>query len=176
MTDDLTTLDGIGPAIAEQLRESGFETAEDVLDADVEELADVHMLGESSAAAILGSDKSALGGRDFEIEKSDHDNILQAAREGKSKRGCARAAGVGRDSLDRYLDANDEFRDSFERARAQGESRLIRDGLYEKDADASMAKFLLSTSFEYVKTERREHDVEADVTHDFAEGWELVDE
>jgi len=60
MTDDLTTLDGIGPAIAEQLRESGFETVDDVLDADVEELAAVHMLGESSAAAILDGGDGGL--------------------------------------------------------------------------------------------------------------------
>lgn len=156
MTDDLTEIDGVGPAIAEQLHEAGFETVDDVKQASVDELANVHMLGESSATAILEGNDSARG-RPGSVTEDDHDALLGAARQGKSKRGCARAAGVGKDALDRYLESEPEFRDSFERARAEGESRLIEGGLYDPDVDSSMAKFMLSTSFDYVKTERREH-------------------
>lgn len=96
-------------------------------------------------------------GRDYSISQDDHDDILSAAREGLSKSGCARAAGVSHTELNRYLDAHDEFRSSFAQARAQGETTLVRDGLRDPDTDSSMAKFLLAASFDYKKTEKREH-------------------
>lgn len=99
---------------------------------------------------------AAPSGRDFSLSEEDHDDILDAAREGLSKSGCARAAGVSHTELNRYLESHDEFRAAFAQARAQGEQVLVERGLYDPDADSSMAKFLLSTSFEYVKTEKRE--------------------
>lgn len=107
-------------------------------------------------------------GRDFAIDADDHDDILAAAREGLSKSGCARSAGATKDSLRRYLDAHDDFRADFARARQAGERTLIHDGLRDPDTDSSMAKFLLSTSFDYIKTEKREVEMDADIdsTHD----------
>jgi len=98
------------------------------------------------------------GGREWSISTDDHDDILDAARNGLSKSGCARAAGVDKASLLRYLEAaeHDTFRTAFARARAKGEEKLARRGLYDDDTDSSMAKFLLSTSFDYIKTEKRE--------------------
>jgi len=100
-------------------------------------------------------------GRDFAIDESDHEDILQAAREGFSKAGCARAAGVDKASLLRYLDAHLDFRTDFMRARHKGERELLRaplrtDPQNPVDIDGQHARFLLSTSFEYVKTEKRE--------------------
>lgn len=100
-------------------------------------------------------------GRDFTIDESDHDAILQAARDGMSKSGCARAAGVAKSQLDRYLEAHEDFRSAFKRARHEGERFLVREALVdqpgdERDIDGQHARFLLSTSFEYVKTERQE--------------------
>jgi len=95
-------------------------------------------------------------GRDFAIGEADHEAILEAASMGKSVRGCARAAGVSLSQLQRYLEAHEDFRVSFERARARGESELIEGGLHDDDVDTSMAKFLLASSFEYKKTEKRE--------------------
>lgn len=161
MTEDLTSIDGVGKAIAEQLREAGYATVDDVQEATVDELADVHMLGESSAAAILGEDDGRSKGRDFSVQGDDHDDILDAAKRGLSKRGCARAAGVSHTELQRYLDAHPDFRASFAQARARGETALVEGGLRDEDVDTSMAKFLLAASFDYKKTERRE--VEADV-------------
>ena len=38
MTEDLTDIDGVGPAIAEQLRGAGFETVDNVKEASIEDL------------------------------------------------------------------------------------------------------------------------------------------
>lgn len=102
------------------------------------------------------------GGRDWAIDADDHETILTAAREGLSKAGCARAAGVDEKSLARYLDADehDEFRRAFMRARHAGERRLATGPLVDRegepDMDGQHARFLLSTSFGYQKTEERE--------------------
>lgn len=156
MGKELTSIDGVGPAIAEQLREAGFDTPADVHDADVDELADVHLIGEASAREILDDGEGSTRGREFTITEDDHDEILGAASMGKSKRGCARAAGVSLSQLQRYLEAHEDFRVSFERARARGESQLIEGGLRDDDVDSSFAKFLLASSFEYKKTEKKE--------------------
>lgn len=108
-------------------------------------------------------------GRPFSLTPDDHQDILNAAREGLSKSGCARAAGVSHTELNRYLDAHDEFRAAFAQARAKGETRLVRDGLRDPETDSSMAKFLLSTSFQYIKTEKREVDMDADVNQSLNE-------
>lgn len=101
-------------------------------------------------------------GRDFTIDESDHDAILQAARDGMSQAGCARAAGVDEKNLRRYLDAHEDFRRDFRRARYEGERKLVKGALHDDpdparpDMNGQHARFLLSTSFEYVKTEKRE--------------------
>ena len=74
MTEDLTEIDGVGDAIAEQLRDAGFETVADVQDASVDELAQVHLIGSAKAKAILGKNKSALGGRKSELH--EHSEIV----------------------------------------------------------------------------------------------------
>jgi len=104
-----------------------------------------------------GDEPAPDGGRDFSISEDDHDAILEAARNGVSETGCARAAGVTSwAQLDRYLDAHPEFRSAFVRARNEGERTLVEGGLRDDDMDSQHARFLLSTSFDYVKTERRE--------------------
>ena len=118
-------------------------------------------------------------GRDFKIDEGDHDDILETARMGASKAGCARAAGVGKMALQRYLDAdeNSDFRDAFMRARSDGEQRLLSGPLFNeenasREMDGQHARFLLSTSFDYQKTEKQEIE---DVTEDgFGGGTEIV--
>lgn len=110
------------------------------------------------------ADERANGGREWAINESDHEDILSAARDGFSKAGCARAAGVGEASLQRYLDAHEDFRSAFMRARHEGERTLIKGPLVDRpdapgdgpDINGQHARFLLSTSFDYVKTEKRE--------------------
>lgn len=117
-----------------------------------------HPAGSCPVPSHADPDADNPQGRDFSITPDDHDAILDAAREGLSESGCARAAGVDWPQLNRYLEAHDQFRSAFRRAREAGELQLVRDGLRDPDTDSSMAKFLLSTSFDYVKTERRELD------------------
>ena len=163
MTEDLISIDGVGDAIAEQLRDAGYETVAAVESATVDELADVHLLGEASARDILGEADGSTKGRDFAITEDDHDDLLQAAKTGLSLRGCARAAGVSHSQLRRYLDAHEEFRSSFAQARARGETELIEGGLRDEGVDTSMAKFILASSYGYKKAEKRE--VEGSMEH-----------
>jgi len=102
------------------------------------------------------------GGRDFAIDTSDHDAILEAAELGASKAGCARAAGTTRQALQRYLDSHEDFRTDFARARHRGERELLRGALYEsddetRDMDGQHARFILSTSFKYAEKKELEN-------------------
>lgn len=123
-----------------------------------------HPAGSCPVPSHAGKDGEGPGGRPSKFTDDRAEKATEAAREGKSKAGCARAAGVDKATLQRWLDDHDGFRNAFRRARAEGESRLVQDGLYDDGADSSMAKFLLSTSFGYVKTERREHGTSGDTS------------
>jgi hypothetical protein len=130
-------------------------------------------------------------GRDFAIDESDHETILSAARDGFSKAGCARAAGVGEASLQRYLDAHDDFRSAFLRARHRGEKTLIKGPLIADEhnkgpdgveIDGQHARFLLSTSFDYQKTEKTELEHSGEVSgslfnlpDEVTDHWERTD-
>lgn len=130
-----------------------------------------HPAGSCPHRSHSDPDAENLDGRSRAIDENDHEAILEAAREGLSKSGCARAAGASLKSLNRHLDDHPGFRAAFVRARNQGEQRLIREGL-EGEVDTSMAKFLLSTSFEYVERREVEHDGDVglgDVTVDFSD-------
>ena len=159
MTDDLTTIDGVGDAIAEQLREAGFDTVADVEDATVDELADVHLIGEASAKAILNGDDEAHGGRPSMLDEYE-DELLAAARKGLPSAGIARVAGVGVSTLHEWRDEHDQFSESLERARAKAERELI------EDVDA---EFVLERSYGYVKTERLEADIDQTTEHELGE-------
>ncbi|QLH78684.1 hypothetical protein HZS55_15920 [Halosimplex rubrum] len=106
------------------------------------------------------------GGRPSKFTDERARDAVEAAREGLSKAGCERAAGVGDGTLSNWLEQNPTFEDedgevreffrAFRRARRTGESELVRGGLHDDEVDTSMAKFLLASSFDYKKTEQRE--------------------
>lgn len=170
MSDDLTSIDGVGPTIAENLRQAGFESVADVENATVEALSEVHLIGPESARAILEGDSAAHGGRPDKFTDDRVKDAIEAAKDGFSKAGCARAAGVVPSTLNNWLNANPdygdgEFLEAFTRARHQGEKQLVTEPLYTEDADGPTnrpemdgqhARFLLSTSFDYKKTEKQE--------------------
>jgi hypothetical protein len=101
------------------------------------------------------------GGRPTKFTDDRAERAKDAAREGMSKAGCARAAGVGKATLERWLNERDKFRNAFTRARHEGEQKLVTGPLIDDpddpvDIDGQHARFLLSTSFDYVKTEKQE--------------------
>lgn len=92
---------------------------------------------------------------------------IEAARQSKSLGGCARAARIDKSTLiDSWLEKDltftdtdgreRSFSDAFADARADGETVLVQGGLRNDNVDTSMAKFLLSTSFEYKETTKHE--------------------
>ncbi|WP_135363456.1 hypothetical protein [Halosimplex halophilum] len=97
-------------------------------------------------------------GRPSKLDEHE-DDILEAAKEGLTYEGIARVAGVGVSTLHEWRDDYDDFSESLERARSEAERELIQ------DVDP---EFVLERSYGYVKTEKREVDLDADVdsTHD----------
>lgn len=84
------------------------------------------------------------------LERREED-LLEAARRGKSKVGCARSAGVGESTLYEWLDRFPKFSEGFMRARAEGEDRLV-DAVADKDP-----KFILERSYGYTKRQEIDH-------------------
>jgi len=97
-------------------------------------------------------------GRPSKLEEYE-DDILAAAREGLTYEGIARVAGIGVSTLHEWRDEHPQFSESLERARSEAERELIQ----EVDPE-----FVLERSYDYVKTEKREVEMDADVdaTHD----------
>lgn len=111
---------------------------------------------------VSGTDRDGAGGRPSKFTDDRRDRIKEAARRGTTVEGCARAAGIHPSTLYDWLDEYPEFSEAFNRARAEGEQRLVEDVAVEDP------KFILERSYDYVKTEKREVELDADVdaTHD----------
>lgn len=106
---------------------------------------------------------------------------IEAAREeSKSKRGCERDAGVAKGTIDNWLEQGHTFKTedglianfftAFTRARGDGESKCIQKARSE-DGDASFERFMLASSYDYKKTEKREVEQETTLK---SEGFEIV--
>lgn len=100
---------------------------------------------------------------------------INAAELGKSERGCERDAGVAHGTLDNWLDAGKtftgpdgetyDFFSAFERARGSAETYYIKEGGDpDGEVDASFAKFMLSSSYNYAEKEEHDVDHSGDVT------------
>jgi len=86
--------------------------------------------------------------------------VLKAARMGASKQGCARAAGIHKQTLYNWIQPeSDQYDEAFHReflqARWQGERKYINN---PDDIDTRHAQFMLDRSYGYSKTEKREVD------------------
>jgi len=99
---------------------------------------------------------------------------IEAAELGKSERGCERDAGVAHGTLANWKEKNPTFTgpdgeeygffSAFERARGDGETYYITEGRDpDGDVDPSFAKFMLSSSYGYQKSEKRQVDMDASV-------------
>lgn len=152
--DDLTTIDGVGPAIANELHDAGYHTTTDIQTADTDTLANVHLIGTTTAQAIKtdatnnnpNTTDDIHGGRPSKLD-TYKDDILAAARDGLTYEGIARVAGVGISTLHQWRNEYDQFSEALERARAKAERDLIQD---------ASSEFVLERSYSYTKTEEVE--------------------
>lgn len=125
-----------------------------------------HPAGSCPVSSHNDPDAENGQGRPSKFTDDRAQDAIAAARNGLSKAGCERAAGVGDGTLNNWLESDPSFADAdgeerqflraFRRARKAGENTLIEGGLYDDGVDSSMAKFLLASSFDYKKTEQRE--------------------
>jgi hypothetical protein len=104
------------------------------------------------------------GGRPSKFDKVKED-LLDAADGYINLKQVANRGGIHKSTLFRYLDEHEDFCDSFKRARGNAADRLVQRALDPADEiDTSFARFLLERSFKFIKTERQEVDLNADVT------------
>jgi len=99
----------------------------------------------------------ANGGRPSLLDEYE-DDILVGARQGMTLEGCARLAGIDESTLHRWIDKYEDFRKSLKRARAQGELQHLQ------SVNDRGSQFILERSFGYVKTEKREVDMDGEVS------------
>lgn len=149
MTDDLTTLPGIGPAIAEELRAAGFETADDVRSASVEELCRVGMIGESTARSLL-SDVGLGQGRGKPPSVEEHiDEIMEIAERPVSDRGVIRLSPISWSTHKEWRNHDGEpyetYQRRWERHRGEAEVKLA------EEVARNDPRFLLERAFGYTK-------------------------
>ena len=164
MSNDLTDIPNVGPSRAETLRDAGFETKAEVEDASKEELAEVNGIGSTTAAAIDAGEISHQHGQEESQLPEKREALLEAASIPQTKTDVAKAAGMTRRGLNKYLNNNEEFAEEFRPRRAQASGEVISRGLEDDPSvDIQFAKFLLERSFGYNKTENL--NVDADNTH-----------
>ena len=77
---------------------------------DLSEFGADDVVDERTGDLVLDDQYPADATAEIVLDEGDHDTLIEAAKTGLSKRGCARAAGVSHTALQRYLDAHDDFR------------------------------------------------------------------
>lgn len=82
------------------------------------------------------------------------DELLEKAEEYITTKQVAHGAGVSKQTLYNYIQQYDDFAEEFRKRRSKASQKLIRDQM-NGEVKASMAKFLLQTSFDYIKTEEK---------------------
>ena len=128
---------------------------------------------EKTGRCWLHCEDAKKAGRPSKFNDERAQQVIQAAKQAKSKSGCARAAGVDRATIGNWLSKNPTFTDSagrerefltaFAQARADGETILVQGGLRNDDIDSSFAKFLLKTSFDYREVQEIRMDDTAEI-------------
>lgn len=82
MTDDLQEIDGVGPAREDNLNEAGYETYDDLAEADPEELADeIPRLPDDSALELVVQAQNLRDLEDAEVEEEDEEEGSQTQSE-----------------------------------------------------------------------------------------------
>jgi hypothetical protein len=92
------------------------------------------------------------------------DDLLEAADSYVNLKQVANQGGIHKATLFRYLEKHEEFCDRFKRARGNAADRLVQRALDPADdIDVTFARFLLERSFKFIKTERQEVNLQADI-------------
>jgi len=140
---------------------------------------------EDSGRCWLHKEDATKAGRPSKFNDERAQQVIQAAKQAKSKGGCARAAGVDRATIGNWLAKNPTFTDAsgqkrefltaFAHARADGETILVQGGLRNDDIDSSFAKFLLKTSFDYREVQEVRMDDSADIPEADEKGKQHID-
>lgn len=101
-----------------------------------------------------GPCKDHLNGRPTKFTEDRVEKILAAARAGAKKAGCARAAGIHRETLDNWLEEYDDFFDAWSTARWDAE---------EDSLEGVSDEWLLERSFGYAKKEELDAEVSGEI-------------
>ena len=144
---ELTTIDGVGPALAEQLQAAGFETAEDVRDADVDSLVAVKGIGETSARGMIEGDVETTRGRPARLVQEPHilEEIKELAELPISDKGVIRLSGIGWTTHREWKNKYPEYEETFNKHRAEAERKLA------EEVARNRPEFLLERAFGYTK-------------------------
>lgn len=119
-----------------------------------------HPATEENGRCWQHGEDARKGGRPTKFNDERAREVIAAAKEAKSIRGCGRAAGVVKNTVLNWLQENPEYQTqsgeyreflpAFMRARAEAETLLTRGPLTRPDeVDGQHARFLLKTSFGY---------------------------
>lgn len=100
MTDDLTELNGVGPARSDYLAEAGYETFEEIGDADNEQLAEDVDIPEDTALELIVQSQNMAAEQDAEVETEAPKSVTEEVEE---------AIDEGEDDPDESEDGPDEY-------------------------------------------------------------------
>jgi hypothetical protein len=163
MTDDIESISGVGPEIADNLRAAGFESAAEVRNADVDELAAVELIGTTSAQAIVNNEADGHRGPDPTVEEHI-DAVRPQLEKPISDRAAIAQSPIGRSTHKEWLKKDGEpyerYQEMYHEARAVAEEKLVQRGL-TNEFDSSLVKFLLKATMDY--EDKQTHEVDADV-------------
>ena len=118
--DDLTAIDGVGEEKAEDLRAAGYESADDLRDADQDDLAEVEGIGNALAARI----KADVDELDVDDTAARGEVSTSEASGGSSEQG---SDGADREDEDADVDDGDEADETDAASEADGEADAADD-------------------------------------------------
>jgi hypothetical protein len=166
--DDLESMNGVGEAIADNLRAAGYETPADVRDATVDELAEVELIGTSSAEAIQSGDAAGRRGADPTVDEHI-DEVAKLAELPVSDSGVIRLAPIGWGTHQEWSRKSGEpyetYQEVWDERRGMAEKKLA------EEVALNDPRFLLERAFGYTKEQTIEHEGDGmgPVTVSFAE-------
>ncbi len=123
MPEQLTDVDGVGESKAEELRDAGYETVDDLRRASQEDIADVEGVGKALAARI----KADVGG--LEVDEDEEEFVEEEEEEEDEKvTEVVSAASLS----DKTPDLDDETKSALKKRKAQNNPSFKRQDHHKK--------------------------------------------